>query len=612
MAESIGKGRRMSAAIVGTILVAAILILINVIFSGTLIRLDLTEGKEFTISEATREILGDLEDLVTITVYMSADMPPQLSTLRRQVSDMLDEYRNYGRGKVQVDFVDPAGDPELERRLRMLGIPQIQAQTVERDQLQVVNIYLGLSVTYLDQQEVLPVIEDTYALEYDLTAAILKVSREEEDVVGILAGPVLHELSTDMTGLNELLQRQFTIRSVDLGEGEESVPEEIDLLIVAGPNSVPDRIEYQLDQFLMRGGHVLFLVDPIRLPEGGGLQAMPVTSGIEDLLAHYGVRVQKAMALDRAYCSTASFAGGFVRYTVPYPYWPKAIPELLNQEHPITNRLESLTLPWTAPLEVDVPIAEGDPLPRIRELERANEEARREIARQLGVELEEDQATEAGADTSAGSATADLATRAAADTAAAAGEGDALASPRAHVLVRTSPSAWQVSGRYDLNPQQPFRPTGETDSEVLAVALQGRFDSYFAERNAPPLPSAAADSAAAVAAPTETPLVASPETRLLVVGNAQFATDTFLGQFPANSVFLLNAIDWMTFGDQLISIRSRGATERPLASIADAAKSRIKLACILGAPLLVVLYGVLRATHRRRRRSAQEVAARDA
>lgn len=597
MAGWLGKGRGAGASLAGTLLVAAILVLVNVILAGTLLRLDLTEGREFTISKATRQMLGELHDLVTITVYMSEDMPPQLATLRRQVSDVLDEYRNFGRGRVQVDFVDPASDPEIERRLQSLGIPQIMAQTVERDQLQVKNIYLGMTVAYLDRQEVLPVVEDTYSLEYDLTAAILKVSREEDFVVGILSGPTEADLTRNLTGLNELLQKQYRVRSVNLGAGDEPVPEDVDLLLVAAPREVPDRVQYQIDQYLMRGGQAIFLIDPIRLPEGGGLQAFPMSSGLEDLLAHYGVRVQSALVLDRSLCSQASFSGGYIRYTLPYPYWPKTVPELHNQSLPVTSKLESLVFPWVAPLELDAPIAEGDPLGRITELAAADRQAREEMARKMGVELppEESEAAQPAPETSAG--------------VAAPAAGGAVV---ADVLVRTTPNAWPITGRYDLNPQQPFVP-GKTGAQILAAALTGRFRSFYQDQPVPPASAPAPEGEGAPAVPaSEAPLLESPETRILVVGNAQFATDSFLGQFPANSVFLLNAVDWMTFGDQLISIRSRGATERPLAQISDGAKSRIKLACILGAPLLVVLAGIARFWVRRRASAALEIAAREA
>ncbi len=599
MAGRIGKGGTMANTIVGILLVAVILVLVNVISAGTFTRLDLTEGKEFTISGATKDVLRDLNDLVTITVYMSERLPTQLSTLRRQISDILDEYRSFGRGRVQIDFVDPSGDPQLEQKMRSLGIPQIVAQTLERDQFQSVNIYLGMLVSFLDRQEVIPVVQDTYTLEYDLTAAIIKVGREKDYVVGVLSGPTEHDLNKHLGGLKEHLQKRFRVRSVDLRNGAAEVPAEVNLLIVAGPSRVPDRVEYQIDQYLMRGGRILFLVDAIRLPEEGGLQAIPVNSGIEDLLAHYGVRVQKALALDRLN-ATASFSSGYVRYTLPYPYWVKSVPDLLNAQHPITNRLESLVLPWVAPLEVDLTIGEGDPIEKIREIQKAEKEARREMADKLGVQLPEEQS---GGDEDSAAVSPETSTE------------QPEATLIASVLARTSPQAWTASGHYDLNPQQRFNPAGQkTSSIITAVTLSGRFESFYTDREVPALASAdkaekgGEETIEAVA--EETPITESPETQVLVVGNAQFATDSFLAQFPANSVFLQNAIDWMTLGDRLISIRSRGATDRPLKQISEATRSTLKLLCILGTPALVIIFGLVRFGIRRKTSAAQEAVVR--
>ncbi len=592
MAGKVRKGGRITSTVAGIVLVAAILVLVNVIAAGSFLRLDLTEQKEFTISRATKDVLHDLGDLVTITVYMTSDLPPQLSTLRRQISDVLDEYRNYGRGHVQIDFVDPASDPQLEQKMRTLGIPQITAQTLDKDQFQAVNIYLGMGIGYLDRQEVIPVVQDTYTLEYDLTSAILKVSQDKAYVVGILTGPVAHDLNRSLTNLSEMLRKQFTVRGVDLRGGQDPVPEDVNLLIIPGPKDVPDAVQYRLDQYLMRGGRALFLMDGIGLPEGGGLQALPLESGVEDLLASYGVRVQKGLALDHLN-ATASFSSGYIRYSLPYPYWVKAVPDLLNKENPVTNRLETLVLPWVEPLELDVPIGPGDPIGRIHELEKADREARKKMADQLGVDMPPEQSPGAAAPST---------------PSAAAAEGAPLV---AQVLVRTSPNAWKVTGYYNLNPQQRFAPTGETQAYVTAVALSGKLQSYYASNPVPDLSAPQPEGENPEAAPVTpvTPgiqLLESTDTRLVVVGNALFATDQFLGQFPENSVFLLNAVDWMTLGDRLISIRSRGATDRPLKTISDGGKSTLKVVGILGAPLLVIAYGLVRFGLRRKASAERE------
>jgi gliding motility-associatede transport system auxiliary component len=606
MTSKIQKGGAAVNTIIGVILVAVILVVINILSVGNFVRLDLTEGKEFTVSDATKDVLRELDDLVTVSVYMSEDMPTQLSTLRQNVSDLLDEYRNYGSGNLQIDFIDPAGDVQLEQQLRGMGIPQIQAQTLEKDQFMSINIYLGMAISYLDKQEVIPVVQDTYSLEYDLTAAILKVSQDKEINIGVLSGPTVHDLNKGLSGLQELLRKQYNVRTVMLSDGDDNVPNDIDLLLIAGPENISDRIEYRIDQYLMRGGKIVFLMDAVRLDPQGGLQAQPINTGIEDMLAHFGVRVQSALAIDPRSNASATFSmNQFSRMTMPYPYWPRASAVHMNTENPVTNRLESVVFPWAAPIAVDVAIGAGDPIENISEQEKKDREARRELAKRLGMEVGEEKNEAIVATGGTGS-----------------GAGGGLI---ASILIRTSGQSWTVSGQYDLNPRQRFAPpdADKTSSKVTAVALTGSFSSFYNNRQAPTAPDAASTDLLAEGDPTvdtpagivpaaaeETPIPSSPETQILVVGNAQFATDQFMAQFPDNALFIQNTIDWMTMGEELISIRSRGATSRPVKELSEGAKSTIKLLCILGSSVLVIAFGLVRLVLRRKKAATGEALAR--
>jgi ABC-type uncharacterized transport system involved in gliding motility auxiliary subunit len=100
----------------------------------------------------------------------------------------------------------------------------------------------------------------------------------------------------------------------------------------------------------------------------------------------------------------------------------------------------------------------------------------------------------------------------------------------------------------------------------------------------------------------------SPETQIVVVGSAGGFLDDMIGQFPTNPVFLQNAVDWLTLGDDLIEIRSRGATDRPLREISERWKSTARFLVVFGVPLLVVLFGLLRYVRLRNRGTAAPLA----
>jgi ABC-2 type transport system permease protein len=539
-------------------LVALILLAGNLLASRILARIDLTKDREFTVSKATREILRDLDDIVTVRVYFSKKLPPNLATLRRNIDDVLREYQAYSHGKVRVEYLDPSDKPEEQQKLRFLGIPQIQLNIVEKDQLQVMNGYMGIAILYADRHQAIPIVQDINTLEYDLTAGILQVLSKEKRTVGFLGGTNAPELSREFESLNQLLSKSYQVRPVDTQQGKNAIPPEVNTLVVARPQSVPERVQWQIDQFIMRGGRVLFLVDAMRLDEQVGLSnPIPVLSGMDDMLAFYGVRPQRALVQDKApYIENAGFSDGRMQYSIAYPLWPKASGKNLSAGSPVTSRLDAFVLPWTSPL--DVLVAE---------------------------------APEPGAKS---------------DTTSS--RPSSQPDVRATILARTSPRATLQQGRFDLTPpnpfQQPMRTKEGEKSYPIAVALVGKFKSYFEGKPAPPAP----DDSTGAAASSAPSLGESSETQIVVVGSSSFAYSNFLSMFPGNQEFILNTIDWMTLGDRLIAIRSRGATDRPLGITSTGGKAAFKYLNTFGVALLVAVFGVVRFSVKRRKRRHEAAA----
>ena len=589
-----GRFQRSLHLVIEVLLVLAVLVVGNYVARQYFVRVDLTADREYTVSSATKGILEDLDDVVSVRAYFSEDLPPRLQQVRRQVADILDEYRSFGGGRVNVEWIDPAKDPEVEQQLRFLGIPQIQAQILEKDQLQVVNVYMGIGVSYADKRQGIPIVQDTYTLEYDLTSAILRVTLDEEKVLGFLAG---HGEDPDRQyqGIRQLLGEQYNVKVVDLDSGRRAVPEDVNTLIVAGPQNVPAREKYEIDQFIMRGGRAIFMIDAIRLDEQGGLRARPVVSGLEDLLAGYGVRIQKSLVRDSRFNSLAAFSQGFIQYTVPYPFWPKISGPFLSADHVTTNRLESLVLPWPAPLKLDVDVEGDDPLiVALKEEERGR--ARELDGSEVIKEVPEADSAAAGTEETAGGEEAG-------------GEGTAA---KARILARSSPYSELQTGQFDISPDR--NPLGSLmatlgKSYVMAVAIDGRFKSLYAGK---PVPSADGEEAGIDSTAEASKLAESPETQIIVLGTSFFIQDNFLSQFPENAVFFQNAVDDLTLGPELIGIRSRGATDRPLKELSDGGKTAVRTLVTLGPAVLVILLGVVRRIVRRQRRASIESALRSA
>jgi len=508
-----------------TLIVLGILAVLNYFLLKHFARIDLTQDKRYTLNSSTKEVLANLDDIVNIKLYFSKKLPPYLLNLKSETTDTLDEYRAYSSGNLSVTQIDPTEDPQLQQELRYMGIPQVQLNIIEKDQAQLTNVYFGLAIFYADKKEVIPFINDTRTLEYDLTSSIVKVTRTESKTVGIFAGSD-QRLSENYQSAKQLRESQYKTEQVTLEAGKK-ISADINTLIVAGPRELNDSQKYEIDQFLMSGGKIVFLVDTIDIQEGT-MQASPLKSGADDLLEHYGIKVEQNLALDRSNVP-AAFRSGFMTVRIPYPFWIKVSSQGFSPDNPAVSNLESLVLPWASTLK----------------------ESEKKAA---GITVTE--------------------------------------------LARTSPYALTRKGYYMLNPQQEFFSPGmKTESYPLILAASGKFKSFYADKPDPTVEGKEDKEQPEAARET---IKESPETQIVVVGNSRFISNNFIRDFQDNQVFFLNIIDWLTLGEQLISIRSRGATDRPLPETTEYTKTLIKSVDTFGVPILLILFGLLRFYLRRR------------
>ncbi len=167
---------------------------------------------------------------------------------------MLAEYRAFSRGRLEIEFADPGDDPATEQRLRALGIPKVQLEVLERDQFQLTSVYLGLALLHGGRQEVIPVIQDSGNLEYELTAALLRLTSPGKKAVGWLGAPEADPGGRGGDPLRRELARLYDLQEIAPAAELTKVPDDVETLVVAGPRSLPETARYALDQFIMRGG----------------------------------------------------------------------------------------------------------------------------------------------------------------------------------------------------------------------------------------------------------------------------------------------------------------------------------------------------------------------
>jgi ABC-type uncharacterized transport system involved in gliding motility auxiliary subunit len=173
-------------------------------------------------------------------------------------------------------------------------------------------------------------------------------------------------------------------------------------------------------------------------------------------------------------------------------------------------------------------------------------------------------------------------------------------------LAKSTPLSWVRKGFYSLDPQQRFlTPDVTTDSYPLVLSLSGNFTSFFADK---PIPALMEDTTEGEPVPTRETIKESPETQIIVVGNSRFINNDMITQFQDNQVFLLNITDWLTLGEQLIGIRSRGATDLPIKETTEYTKTLIKFLNMFAVPILLILFGLVRFYLRRRKKRKDALA----
>ena len=337
-----------------TALIVAIALLANFVASRHFIRVDLTESQLYAISDSSKSLMRSLDDVVTVKVIFSQTLPPHIFAIRQYVDDVLEELASYSKGQLQVVSLNP-DNPDVAAEAQKLGIPQVQMNIIEKDKLEVKNGFLGIAVLYGDKKEILPVVQSAISAEYDLMAAIKKVTATQEKTIGFVVGheePSLSEkVGVGVPGdsysvMKKGLDRNYRVQEVTLSD-EHSL-DGIDTVLIAGPKKAfADKEQFLLDQFLMKGGSLVALLDSVDVSQD--LQTTTPEHGLADLFGHYGVMPDNTLALDRS-SENASFNQGFMNFVVPYPFWIRAVNKFFEPGNAIVGKLDSVVFPWASPL----------------------------------------------------------------------------------------------------------------------------------------------------------------------------------------------------------------------------------------------------------------------
>jgi gliding-associated putative ABC transporter substrate-binding component GldG len=343
-------------------------ILAGIIFSSLAcsflrFRYDLTEDKRFTLSEPTRNVLSHLKNDIYIQVYLDGEIPIPLKRLKRSVGEMLDEFRIASGRKIDYEFINPSDGKDAAQRDKQyqnlynkgLSPIRLEAGDAEGGSTQKI-IFPGMIVNYngievpvnfLNNNQSIPyeqnILHSVEGLEYEMIQTIATLSSDTIKKVAFIEGQgEIPEIGT--ADITMSLAKFFTIDRGTIG-GKPGVLDKYAAVVIAGPEKVFNESDkLVLDQYIMNGGKVMWLIDEVAVNSDslvfGETVGLYRPLNIEDQLFRYGVRINPAIVQDIECVPIRLMvmSGGTRQQVVsaPWVYYPLLRP---SGNHPITRNL---------------------------------------------------------------------------------------------------------------------------------------------------------------------------------------------------------------------------------------------------------------------------------
>jgi gliding motility-associatede transport system auxiliary component len=330
------------------ILVVIIVIIVNILSENWAFRIDLTEGKEYTLSKATRDILKNLDKPVTVTAYFSKDLPPNIGNISGNLRDMLVEYGNRSGGMVVYKFVNPNENEAMEREAVQNGIQPIMINVREKDQVKQQKAYLGAVVTMGDAKEVIPFLQPGSAMEYALSTAIKKISVVNKPSIALIQGhgePLINEVIQVYRELSVL----YNVQPLTLTDTTTQLGKFKTIAIVRPSDTIPPAQLSILDKYLAGGGNIFLALNRVQ-GNFSNATGSAVNTGFDEWLKGKGVTIPDNFIID-AQCGSVTLQqqqGGFTMQSqIQFPYLP-----VIHKfaDNPITKGLESVSLQFASPI----------------------------------------------------------------------------------------------------------------------------------------------------------------------------------------------------------------------------------------------------------------------
>lgn len=349
------------------VLMVAIILLVNVVSRLYYLRFDLTAEKRYSISSPTKNMVKNLKDVVTVKVYLGGDLNAGFTRLKESTKNLLGEFRAYGGKNIEYEFIDPMAIENLDERkavmsdLMQRGLAPTNLTTKSKTESKQQLVFPGAMVTYAGREMPVQLLENQMgyspqeilnnsiiSLEYKFANAIKKLIQYRAPRVafikgnGELSSVELADIEATLKGL------QYQVSEVVL-QNSYHIPSEIDAIVIAKPRlAFDEKDKFKIDQYIMHGGKVLWLVDGTNaemdsLKVNRGIQSINSNDlNLDDMLFKYGVRVNNDVVQDINLNNPIPLVVGQMgnapqTQMFPWYYFPLLVSE---NSHPIGKNLD--------------------------------------------------------------------------------------------------------------------------------------------------------------------------------------------------------------------------------------------------------------------------------
>jgi ABC-2 type transport system permease protein len=376
------------ASLLQLVLGVVIILMVNVIGSFIFTRFDLTAEKRYSLSPSTKELLRNTEDIVFFRIYLEGDFPAGFKRLRNATREMLDEFRAYNKN-IQYEFVNPSASNDPKERndtyklLVEKGLQPTNLEVNTKEGREQQMIFPGAIVSYKSNETAVDLLSSQIgvspeevlnnslqALEFKLATTIRNLTVINKPKVAFIRGH--GELNTkEIFDIGQALSKEYALDLVtidgklsslterdSISEDKTRVVNKYSAIIIAKPDSAfSEKDKFIIDQFIMRGGKVLWLIDPV-FASMDSLEAHESTIGIEqdlnldDMLFNYGVRLNPDLIMDLNALPIPLNTGQVGNQPkidfYPWFYFPVITP---TEKHPIVNNLNAIKTEFISSLD---------------------------------------------------------------------------------------------------------------------------------------------------------------------------------------------------------------------------------------------------------------------